>query len=178
MKTGFIYSLVDPHTGEIRYVGKTTQKLHTRLQAHLAPSKILAKTHKNSWIKSLSGSRPLISMIQELDSSDLDSAEVYWIKFFREQGCPLTNLTDGGEGASPGRKNPQTPEGRRRIAEFQRLMRGRPVIETISGRSYPSGRAAEAALNLYEGAVGRVLSGKQRQAAGFQFRLQGEHDGR
>ena len=45
----FIYSLSDPRTGEIRYVGKTVN-LKRRLYGHLYDDE---KTHKSAWIKSL-----------------------------------------------------------------------------------------------------------------------------
>ena len=173
--TGHIYGLEDPRTGEIRYVGMTVQPLAVRLGEHCTASKIKVKTHKNSWIKSLVqlNMRPTIISIQVLPIEDLSLAEVYWIAFFRAQGLPLTNATDGGEGASNGHEI--SVEGRRRISEAQKALRSRPVIELNSGKIYRSGREAERHLNLYANAVPRVLSGKQKQAAGYRFQLvQGE----
>lgn len=101
-----IYGLSDPSTGQLRYVGKTGRSLALRLQKHLNPSHLEGCTHKNSWIKSVLslGQKPIIHSIQVLDTSeDLNNAEIYWIKFFRDQGCRLTNGTDGGDGSQVGR---------------------------------------------------------------------------
>lgn len=95
-----IYGLFDP-SGELRYVGKTTRSLEHRLRGHLHPYALRPKAHRANWLKGLlaRGERPTIQLIQELFRvQDLREAEVYWIAFFRGQGCRLVNGTNGGEG--------------------------------------------------------------------------------
>ena len=53
MEYTHIYSLSDPNTGEIRYVGKTYNQLRKRLYSHLNECKTGNKSHKINWIKSL-----------------------------------------------------------------------------------------------------------------------------
>ncbi len=111
-----IYGLFDD-SGELRYVGKTEQTLAKRLKEHVAPWHLIAATHKNSWIKQLLryGLNPRIQTIQTLPKetvqSDLNKAEIYWIKFFKDQGCRLTNGTDGGEGLA-GRKHSEATKAK------------------------------------------------------------------
>jgi len=170
--TGHIYGLEDPRTGEIRYVGQTIQGLRDRLWEHICPSKTRAKTHKNSWIVGLRrlGLIPEIVPIQSLPISQLSKAEIFWISELRSRGYRLTNGTDGGEGTTAGKPRSFTEEGRKRCSENARRVHSVPVIEMTTGVLYPSAREAERGLNLYSNAVGRVLSGKQKQAAGYIFR--------
>lgn len=98
----YIYGLFDPVNGELRYIGKCQTSLYRRLQSHKAPSQVKLHTHRSNWIHNLliRGTRPEICLIQELSNSDeLCLAEKYWIKYFKDCGCRLTNLTEGGEGA-------------------------------------------------------------------------------
>lgn len=50
----FVYKLIDPVNGEIRYVGKTKLELHYRLSQHIADA-IRGKLDnpKNQWVLSL-----------------------------------------------------------------------------------------------------------------------------
>jgi len=96
--TTYIYTLTDPITNQIRYVGKTIN-LKERYKNHLRSN---PGTHCSNWIKSLRNKNlvPLIEVIDETDSEDWASLEQYWIAQIRAWGFNLVNLTDGGEGAS------------------------------------------------------------------------------
>ncbi len=50
--TPCVYGLIDPRTGELRYIGKA-QNLTRRLRQHLQPSELRANTYKVHWIKEL-----------------------------------------------------------------------------------------------------------------------------
>lgn len=93
----FIYLLLDPVTGEIRYVGWTAKALATRLRQHLRDR---CACHRTWWIRGLlhQGLRPQIQLLQAVPSEQWAEAERYWIAHFRDAGCPLTNGTLGGEG--------------------------------------------------------------------------------
>lgn len=70
MRTTYIYTMADPLTPDnIRYVGKTTQTLKSRLRGHCAAK---AKSHKKSWIMFLakSGRKPIITEIEVVVSTD------------------------------------------------------------------------------------------------------------
>ena len=95
-----IYGLVDPYSKHLRYVGKSQKGLKRPLQ-HFKPALLKVNTHKNHWIKQLlsQGSTPQIVIIQSFEDADiLNTAEIHWIAYFKSMGCPLTNLTEGGDG--------------------------------------------------------------------------------
>lgn len=90
----FIYTLSDPRTKAIRYVGKTNN-LAVRLALHLCEKR---GSHKNNWLhllKSL-GLRPVMEVIDECSDDTWQERERFWISHFRQMGLPLTNLDSGG----------------------------------------------------------------------------------
>lgn len=93
-----IYSLSDPITGEIRYIGKTCNQLRKRLYAHINECKSNNKSHKISWIKSivLNDKVPIISIIDIVPTSEWVFWEKYWIEQFKQWGFNLTNISKGG----------------------------------------------------------------------------------
>jgi len=103
----YLYVLVDPTSGEIRYVGWTAKALSTRLASHLRDR---CKCHRTWWIKSLArvGLKPQIRLIQEVPDGLQHEAECYWISYFLQIGCPLTNGTRGGEGMLGHSPSPET----------------------------------------------------------------------
>jgi hypothetical protein len=114
-----IYALLDPNTYEVRYIGLTTRDIDTRLKEHFRPYKLKECNYKNSWLKSLikKGQIPLIKIVQQwecIEVLELTKAEIYWVDYFKKIGCPLTNLTIGGEGIT-GYKH--TEEAKLKISE-------------------------------------------------------------
>jgi hypothetical protein len=98
---GLIYGLVDPDTLELRYVGLTRVPTELRLRQHLNAAACCVKTHVYDWIRSLSCAPSLV--VLERDPLDgLEAAEQRWIAEMRLSGARLTNMTDGGDGQSPG----------------------------------------------------------------------------
>lgn len=95
----FIYSLEDPKTNQIRYIGKTIQKLEKRLIAHIYESKN-RKNHKCNWINKLNkkGDTPIIKLLDIVSEDDWEFWEIYWIEQFKAWGFNLVNETPGGEG--------------------------------------------------------------------------------
>ena len=97
LKETKIYTLTDPITNQVRYVGKTTCKLKTRLNAHFDKN---SNTHKNNWLRSLKNKdlKPIIEILDSTYDHNWKWLEIYWIEQFRVWGFDLTNLTEGGEG--------------------------------------------------------------------------------
>ena len=94
-----IYKLIDPISNEIRYVGRTVQKLSNRLKKHLRAND---KSHRTNWIKSLvkKGIEPQIELICETNTfEDCCELEKFYIKRFKKLGFKLVNMTDGGDGS-------------------------------------------------------------------------------
>lgn len=113
-----IYGLLHPHTKELRYVGYTNNH-SKRYYQHLKPSLLKAKTHKNSWIKSLLEQhlKPEMVIIEEYEcEKELPTAEIEMIAYLKSIGCDLTNGTLGGE-VLPNRKGkPLSEEHKMKIS--------------------------------------------------------------
>jgi group I intron endonuclease len=99
-----IYALADPDSKKIRYIGKSSSGMK-RPNSHWANCSLRNdhNPYKNRWILKLKkrGLKFLIFVLEEISSGDfegLKNAEVKWIKYGRDNGWPLTNLTDGGDG--------------------------------------------------------------------------------
>jgi len=94
--TVFIYTLKDPDTDEIRYVGKT-QEPEKRLRGHKSTRD---NSYRSNWMQSLQdrGVAPVLEIIDEVNLEDWPQWEVAYIEYFRELGCRLVNATVGGEG--------------------------------------------------------------------------------
>ena len=92
-----IYALVDPVTGEPRYVG-LTRYLKKRMQNHLYRSH---NKHLDRWIKILKAqnTEPRAVVLCVVDERDCDKWERRWIRRMRQRGFNLMNYTDGGERA-------------------------------------------------------------------------------
>lgn len=98
-----IYALVDPRTGEIRYIGRSSKGL-LRARNHWATASELQKsTYCANWIKSLVilGLIPTVFVLEsweKISNARLNKAERKWIRRYKKKNARLTNLTDGGEG--------------------------------------------------------------------------------
>lgn len=95
----YIYTLSDPFTNEIRYVGKTIN-LEKRLYEHKRLSH-KKNTHKNNWINGLmsNNSAPIIEIIDEV-GQEWQFWECFYIELLKSWGFRLTNMTPGGDGVS------------------------------------------------------------------------------
>lgn len=93
-----IYTLSDPRTGAIRYVGMTVSPLKKRLGGHL---RYKGTDHKSCWVRSLRaiGLKPVITEVEIVPVEERVGAEQRWIAHYREQGADLTNSTKGGVGS-------------------------------------------------------------------------------
>lgn len=93
----YIYSLVDPRTNKIRYVGKTNH-LSIRYSAHITC--FSGFSHRVNWLRQLHtlNLKPIMNIIEECGESNWQEREQYWIRYYRELGYDLVNTTNGGEG--------------------------------------------------------------------------------
>jgi hypothetical protein len=118
-----IYGLCDPRTGELRYVGKSSQGLR-RAKNHVKESDLRrhGRTHKTAWIRSLLklGLRPKIIVIKECqDAQCLYEEEQNIIAFYRKMNARLVNSTDGGPGRFGYKLSDETKEKIRSAARRQ-----------------------------------------------------------
>lgn len=112
-----IYTLSDPATNEIRYVGYTTQTLYRRLRGHIHHAKAYGRGKVRLWILEVLAAKelPIISLLEAGEGDGWAEAERRWIKHYRDLlGDRLVNQATGGEGV-PGYCF--SAEARRRISE-------------------------------------------------------------
>ncbi len=101
-----IYALIDPRDRRVRYVGRTVNRLRTRLREHVSCA-MRGKGEsqaKNEWILEVlsSGVRPGIVQLEEVLGDNYGEREKAWIARFKEAGADLLNCRDGGEGSIDG----------------------------------------------------------------------------
>jgi group I intron endonuclease len=96
----YIYTLSDPRTGEVRYVGKSVDPTK-RLEKHISDAKQkLKNSYVQNWIRSLVniGIIPVQEVIEKC-GEDWVERETFWIAHYRAlPNAQMTNVTDGGEG--------------------------------------------------------------------------------
>lgn len=94
-----IYELLDPTSLEPRYVGQSwnAKKRYTR---HLYDAKRGEIGRVFNWIRSVQreGLSPVLNILEVCAEDDADFSECDWIWQRRQEGCDLTNCTDGGGG--------------------------------------------------------------------------------
>lgn len=97
LKPVYIYALVDPETGDIRYIGKSIRPAE-RLQNHMNE---VSNCHRSHWLQSLKafGLRPSMLILERIVGEwPWQHSERAWIAYGRANGWPLTNNTNGGDG--------------------------------------------------------------------------------
>lgn len=92
-KTGVIYSI--SYKDEIKYIGQT-KNFEKRCSQHCSLAQNRGGRNINRFLYKLlsNGEKPAIEIIDKTD--DVDSREIYWIKFYKDKGIDLLNMTDGG----------------------------------------------------------------------------------
>lgn len=106
----FIYALCDPHTGDIRYVGKSNDP-KDRLRRHLRDRR---KNHRTDWIMSIlkKGTIPNLVILDHVSDVEWPQWEVAYVQYFKDMGFDLVNANEGGIGGH----NP-SPELRKKLSE-------------------------------------------------------------
>lgn len=97
-----VYGLVDPRTGDLRYVGKSSSGM-TRPHHHLSAGARKRNTHLGHWLAELYGDigrGPAILVLRECScNEEALSGEIELIARFRGCDFDLVNATDGGQGS-------------------------------------------------------------------------------
>jgi hypothetical protein len=123
MNSAYVYTLTDPRNGMPFYVGKGHGK---RCEFHLDEAKYYTnrKSKKLNKIRKLMslGLNPIITKVEEnVSDADAIDFECLLIAEMRDIGIPLTNMTDGGDGA----------QGYKHTEEHKQMMR-----ELFTGRVF------------------------------------------
>ena len=92
-RVGYIYGLRDPHTNELRYVGKTMVDPRVRAQGHQAGAHNGSTMRVAHWLRSL-GTDPVVTVFAEnVPESIIELTEASYIRWMRSAGHPLLNST-------------------------------------------------------------------------------------
>jgi len=94
----YIYGLRNEDSTEYRYIGKT-KNIKSRLNSHIKEPKRKFAYHKYNWIqKSLRENKKIIlDIIEEVNETNWEDKEKFYIKEFKKMGHKLTNLLEGGQ---------------------------------------------------------------------------------
>jgi hypothetical protein len=105
-----IYTLSDPDSSVVRYVGKTNN-IKERLRQHIYRSN-RKKTHLDCWINSVleGGNKPIIMEIDNCCDDEWEFWEKYWISQFKTWCFNLVNAAEGGMTAFPLYKKVVSPK--------------------------------------------------------------------
>jgi hypothetical protein len=162
----FIYTLEDPDTNEIRYIGKTVKSLKDRLTGHIYSCQ-KEKNHRTNWIKSIikKGKKPIIKMIDSCPWDESQELESYWISKFKNEGFNLVNLTNGGEGhlgakLSKERRDKLTLAVSKKIYQYD--------LQGVFIKEYNNAVDASKELGLkYSSKINAAARGDRKKAASF-----------
>lgn len=97
-KPRYIYSLSDPESGDVKYVGATVNPMK-RLSVHCSPS-ARKGVELGHWLSGLlnRGVRPVLCVLERVDGPEWGERETWWIQRYRERGHELLNRNAGGDG--------------------------------------------------------------------------------
>lgn len=154
----YIYTLSDPDSLQVRYVGKS-KKPNNRYSQHLIDAKNNKyKCYKDNWIRSLlkTNKKPIIDIIDELESNDWEWLEQYWISQFKAWGFKLTNMTDGGDGNNNQIFSPESLI--KRSLKLKGIKRPNEVIEKIKKSNTGKKLSQETKNKLRNTNLGKIQS--------------------
>lgn len=111
-----IYALKLIDSDEYRYIGRTKERLSTRLSKHKINARLSKrKTHRCNWIlKNIDNIEIVLIEGDIITYEESCEKEVHYISLFREK-YNIVNSTNGGDGGCPGYKH--TEESLRKISE-------------------------------------------------------------
>lgn len=88
-----VYILKD-ELGDIRYVGISNNP-DRRLHEH--KHKITPKTYKDYWVRSIDYKIEMEIIEKNLDNKTARQREIFYVEYYKNLGCRLTNTTHGGD---------------------------------------------------------------------------------
>jgi|SRR5215216_6166451 len=114
-----IYAAVNKVNDKI-YIGKTKRGIQLRALEHFKSAKRGSKTHFHAAIRTYGeDSFTWYTLQDNIDDTQLDTRERYWIARYKQLGYTLYNLTEGGEGGANFKGKTFTAEVRKRIGNRQ-----------------------------------------------------------
>lgn len=161
-----IYSLHDPESDELRYIGKTIHPIDKRRRLHISNARRAAKSNYTAnWIKSLlrKGLEPKVRLVDIVSEANWVQAERDYIRLARTVGCRLTNLTDGGEGTHGHRPSKEAIEKSQRGRQgFKHTDESRALLSAVVRKRYAEGWRASSAFDPeVQQKISAALTGKE-----------------
>ena len=198
----YIYSISEPDSKIVRYVGKTKFSLEKRLKQHL---KEKVKCHRYYWIQSIikKGKVPIIQIIDEVPEDNWQFWEMYWIEQFKNWGFNLVNSTNGGDGIDGFKHSKETIEllrklgtGRKHSKETIEILKNLrhsektkkiiakklslPIIQLdLNGRlikKWNSSKEVIKDLGVCSGSISDCLNNKTKSCNGFVWLFESEYN--
>ena len=168
----FIYTLTDPISNDIKYIGKTKNP-KDRLQRHMSPYSLKQSWQsKNKWLKNLknNGLKPIMELLDEGDENNIDDLEIYWIAQFKTWGFNLKNETEGGQNPTP--KGSRLKE--RHVQNLNKSNKRKKIvvqynIDNTFVAEYESISEAERQTTFHH--VSDCCNGKRKQCGNYYFRF-------
>lgn len=159
-RTWVIYSLIDPCSGEVRYIGWTTRP-RSRLHVHLSNARRGETYYVSRWIARLlsEDKQPIMQIIATGKGAGYAEAEQQWIARYRAWGCRLTNLTDGGDGAIGYRHSAKSKE------RMSSAKKGKPVSDASRRnleKGWTTALSPEVRAKIGRAQRGKVVSAETR----------------
>ena len=99
---GFIYKITNTINGK-SYIGQTIQNVKERFYQHCATkcSKAVSNMAIHRAIKKYGKSNFTVEVIEEIDSTNLNDRERYWIKYYNSYNNGYNSTKGGQEGCKP-----------------------------------------------------------------------------
>ena len=157
-----IYTLKDPNTGDIKYVGVTTSTLKGRLNQHIYESRNKKLTHKRNWVNSLLklGLKPIIETIEICTDDNWEERERYWISYYGGL-YNITNHHPGGKGVNVGNTG---SNDKKKVAVCQYDLQGNFI------KMFNSLTEAAKEVKSYVSSISSSVDDSSRSVKGFQWR--------
>lgn len=168
MKKTYIYSLVCPLDGKVKYIGKANDpKGRFRKHKSLGDINKGNNIEKNKWIKSLldKGLLPILEIIEEVGISEWKVKEKFYIKEYKDNGFELFNICGGWNGASFGNSGSFVGKPKRAVVCLDKTGKLVNTFDSIKeGREF-------CGKKIYN-----VLVGKRKSSGGYLWLYKDKYD--
>jgi hypothetical protein len=174
-KITYIYTLTDPTTGLVRYVGKTVNPKR-RLHEHMSHAKNTTSSnynlHSANWIRLLikENKRPILNIIDIAGKNCWECKEQYWIKWYRDKNHDLTNIEDGGSSNKKGALKARKLIKEVYSKEVEMFSMGNEFLRSFKSAS----EAAKFLDKKSKAPIQYCASGRTRSVYGYKWKYKNE----